>query len=238
MTSREQPFRPWESATFFEVDGVPVIEELKAHWRELAAEYERFKHLQTPYGLDEFYTGSWLTGAFRSHPLELAAMTMDAKRAAVRSWFADGGSQASDAEIDSTYTKLWNMREKRNRASCPLLTSILEPLYPESCITYLYSTMVPGTRISPHCGMNSDCVRVHLCLKEADNCWLNVRDEQRTWRNGQAWAFDDSSLHSAEHRGATDRAVLIVDFRKDAMERDLRELAARQASPLEARGQA
>jgi aspartyl/asparaginyl beta-hydroxylase (cupin superfamily) len=226
MTSREKATRPWEHSTFFEVDGIPVVETLKSQWRELAQEYESAKNVQVPYGLDDVFTGNWLTGAFRSHPLELAAMRSDVKRAAVASWFPDGGRSATDAEVDATYEKLWEMRMKRNRARCPLLTSILEPLYPHACITYLYSTMVPGTRISPHHGMNNDCLRIHLCLKEADNCWLNVRDERRTWHNGQAWAFDDSNLHSAVHDGTADRAVLIVDFTKSYMERQFHDLAS------------
>src|SRR5690349_17260806 len=98
MHSAEQEFRPWETATFFSVDGVPLVEELKSKWRDLAAEYEQFKHMQVPYGLG-VPAGNWLTGAFRSHPLELQVMTIDAKRAAVHAWFPDGGKNVPDEQI-------------------------------------------------------------------------------------------------------------------------------------------
>jgi hypothetical protein len=227
MNNEKRDFQPWKRSAYFEVDGIPVIEQLKENWRELANEYERFKHIQIPYGLD-IYSGNWLVGAFRTEVTELNNMDIKAKRAAIGPLLPKNGEAMSDKEIEVTYEKFWEMRLKRNRNSCPLLTSILDPMYPHACLTYLYSTLEPGVEIAPHRGRNSDCLRVHVCLKEAEETWMTVEGERRTWKNGQAWGFDDALLHSVVHRGSTDRAVVIMDFPKIYIESELRKLAETQ----------
>lgn len=230
MNHRE--FTPWNTDPFFDVDGIPVIEELKRHWRELADEYERYAKNPTRYqGLYPvpIYSGTWLLGALRANEVEYTYFSSPMKRRAVRHLFPNGFRGVANDVIDTAYRELMEEQKTRNRALCPLLVEILEPLYPDFCTSYMYSTMHPGVRLSPHCGRDSGNVRIHVCIKEGDDCWLEVLDERRTWQNGQALAFDDTFLHSAEHHGARDRTVIIVDFTKDYMESELRKLAPKRA---------
>ena len=57
-----------------------------------------------------------------------------------------------------------------------------------------------------------------------DGCRFRVGNEERTWRKGEAWVFDDTIEHEAWNRSDQDRVVLIFDVWNpflDATERDL-----------------
>jgi len=220
--------RPWEYAPFFEVDGVPIIERLKHNWSALVEEFDRYQNNsergQFPYFL-KVYSGTWLTGGFRSNWVERSYMSMDMKRAIVRHRFCGKLDGVTEERIEAAFLEIWEEGLLLNRSLCPLLTSILDPLYPDAVATYSYSTMRPGLRIEPHRGVDDGNLRIHMCLREADNCFLTVRGQRRTWRNAQVWGFDDTETHSAQHGGAVDRTVIIVDFKKTYVAAELQKLA-------------
>ena len=235
-------FRPWETAPFFGLDGLPVIEALKRSWRELAEEYDRYHRIpdrdEKPYPLG-IYQGDWRLTPFRSNQTERSYLPIEVQRAVIQasSWRprSSHARPAHAREMDEAAIRLaFNERAsqamERNRARCPLLANILEPLYPHACASYSYSRMEPGVELALHRGRDSGIIRAHCCLHGADGCSLSVLNRRRGWKAGEVWAFDDALPHSAEHHGDRDRVVVIIDLEKKYVEAELKKLTPSQGA--------
>lgn len=78
---------------------------------------------------------------------------------------------------------------------------------PEIC----FSILAPGTHIKPHHGVTNTRVVVHLPLVVPEGCTLTVGGDERHWREGEAWAFDDTFLHEARNDSGQTRVILLMD---------------------------
>jgi len=88
----------------------------------------------------------------------------------------------------------------------------------------LFSRLTPGARIPPHHGLINTRLICHLALIAPPGNRLRVGNDVREWREGQAWAFDDTIEHEASNDSGLDRTVLIFDVWKPELttgERDL-----------------
>ena len=74
-----------------------------------------------------------------------------------------------------------------------------------------FSILKAGKMIPPHTGVTNVRAIVHLPLIVPDGCGFRVGGETRQWREGEAFAFDDTIEHEAWNRSDQDRAVLILD---------------------------
>ncbi|WP_082524837.1 aspartyl/asparaginyl beta-hydroxylase domain-containing protein [Pseudorhodoferax sp. Leaf274] len=110
---------------------------------------------------------------------------------------------------------LYNFGEKisENCALCPQTTKLVESV--PGMVSAGFSSMAPGTHITPHKGYTSQVLRCHLGLVTNDDCALRVGAQERGWTPGSCFVFDDTVEHEAWNRGATTRIVLIVDFKRD-----------------------
>ncbi|CAK9053512.1 Aspartyl/asparaginyl beta-hydroxylase (Aspartate beta-hydroxylase) (ASP beta-hydroxylase) (Peptide-aspartate beta-dioxygenase) [Durusdinium trenchii] len=70
--------------------------------------------------------------------------------------------------------------------------------------------MSPGTRILLHTGGCNARLNLSLGLMGCSDSFITVAQEERRWRDGQLFAFDDSCDHAARHDGPEDRWVLTV----------------------------
>ena len=74
-----------------------------------------------------------------------------------------------------------------------------------------FSVLRPGTRIRPHAGPTNARLRVHLCLRELaagpEAATLRVGGVARHWREGAAFAFDESFEHEVETAAAAAAAA-------------------------------
>lgn len=77
--------------------------------------------------------------------------------------------------------------------------------------TVIFSILKPGTRIPPHSGITNSRAVVHLPLIVPDRCGFRVGATIKEWREGQAWAFDDTIEHEAWNDSGNARAILIID---------------------------
>ena len=75
----------------------------------------------------------------------------------------------------------------------------------------MFSILKPGAVIPPHTGVTNIRAVVHLPLVVPPGCGFRVGAETREWREGVAWAFDDTIEHEAWNRSSSPRAILIVD---------------------------
>ena len=82
---------------------------------------------------------------------------------------------------------------------------------PKRTPSILFSKLAAGAHIPPHTGMLNTRLICHLPLIVPEGCVFRVGNEERTWVEGKAWAFDDTIEHEAWNRSAQDRYILIFD---------------------------
>lgn len=112
---------------------------------------------------------------------------------------------------------LWEdgVRNDAHCARCPATAAAAErvPLLdiPGKGPTVMFSVLQPKTTIPAHTGSTNARTTVHLPLVVPDGCRFRVGGETREWREGEAWAFDDTIEHEAWNDSPHPRAILIVD---------------------------
>lgn len=122
-----------------------------------------------------------------------------------------------DHSLDWSSLHLWREGRRIDEACAraPKTVALLESL-PLACIpnrapTVFFSVLKAGKHIPPHTGVTNTRAIIHLPLIVPDGCAFRVGGEVRAWREGEAFAFDDTIEHEAWNRSAQDRAVLILD---------------------------
>jgi aspartyl/asparaginyl beta-hydroxylase (cupin superfamily) len=112
---------------------------------------------------------------------------------------------------------LWRDGE-RIEAACvraPKTAEIIERLplagVPGRAPNVFFSILQAGKHIPPHTGVTNTRAIIHLPLIVPPGCTFRVGGEMREWREGEAFAFDDTIEHEAWNRSDQDRAVLILD---------------------------
>jgi len=103
-----------------------------------------------------------------------------------------------------------------NAAQCPKTLAALEDV-PLARIegrtpSILFSLLKPGTHIAPHAGFLNCRLICHLPLIVPPGCRLRVGNDEREWRQGEAWVFDDTIEHEAWNSSDQTRVVLIFDI--------------------------
>jgi aspartyl/asparaginyl beta-hydroxylase (cupin superfamily) len=112
---------------------------------------------------------------------------------------------------------LWKEGERIEGACAraPRTVSIVERLplarIPGRAPTVFFSILEAGKHIPPHTGVTNTRTIIHLPLVVPPGCSFRVGGETRDWREGEAFAFDDTIEHEAWNRSDRDRAVLILD---------------------------
>ena len=100
-------------------------------------------------------------------------------------------------------------------ARAPKTAKIVEKLplagIPGRAPTVFFSILEAGKHIPPHTGVTNTRTIIHLPLIVPPGCTFRVGGETREWREGEAFAFDDTIEHEAWTRSDKDRAVLILD---------------------------
>lgn len=100
-------------------------------------------------------------------------------------------------------------------ARAPKTAAIVEKLpladIPGRAPTVFFSILQAGKHIPPHTGVTNTRTIIHLPLIVPPGCEFRVGGETRPWREGEAFAFDDTIEHEAWNRSNQDRAVLILD---------------------------
>ena len=117
-------------------------------------------------------------------------------------------------------------KKEENCALAPQTTKIIEsiPEFMSGCgLCYAYfSSLKPGTWITPHFGPANIRLRVHLGLEipedptspEVEPCVMVVANEARKWKDGECMLFDDSYLHEVrfpDEKANRSRVILLVD---------------------------
>jgi aspartyl/asparaginyl beta-hydroxylase (cupin superfamily) len=112
---------------------------------------------------------------------------------------------------------LWKDGERIDSACAlaPKTAALIERLplagVPGRAPNVFFSILQAGKHIPPHTGVTNTRTIIHLPLTVPPGCTFRVGGETREWREGEAFAFDDTIEHEAWNRSDQDRAVLILD---------------------------
>ncbi len=111
---------------------------------------------------------------------------------------------------------MWNDNDEAH-ALCPALSAIIRR-NPKLIATAGFSILNPGTVIYPHEGYQESVLRCHLGIQVPEgDCHLRVNGELLTWKNGEAFVFDDTYTHEAWNLTGKRRIVLLVDLQRDLL---------------------
>lgn len=80
------------------------------------------------------------------------------------------------------------------------------------CPNVVFSALSPHTEIPPHNGETNARLIAHLPLIVPDNCVFKVGFDERPWRKGEIFAFDDSLEHAAYNNSDELRVVILFDI--------------------------
>jgi aspartate beta-hydroxylase len=122
-----------------------------------------------------------------------------------------------DHSPDWSALHLWRDGERidavcqRTPRTAELVESLPLAHIPGRAPAVFFSILKAGKTIPPHTGVTNIRTIVHLPLIVPDDCGFRVGGETRQWREGEAFAFDDTIEHEAWNRSPHDRAVLILD---------------------------
>jgi aspartyl/asparaginyl beta-hydroxylase (cupin superfamily) len=100
---------------------------------------------------------------------------------------------------------------KRCPATIAALAGVPRAEIPGRAPSAFFSILQPRTRIPPHTGVSNTRAIIHLPLIVPEGCGFRVGGETRLWREGEAFAFDDTIEHEAWNESNSLRAVLIFD---------------------------
>jgi len=122
-----------------------------------------------------------------------------------------------DRSSDWSALHLWRDGERIDAvcAQAPRTAELVESLplaqIPGRAPAVFFSILKAGKTIPPHTGVTNIRTIIHLPLIVPDDCGFRVGGETRQWREGEAFAFDDTIEHEAWNRSDRDRALLILD---------------------------
>ncbi len=173
----------------------------------------------------------------------------DAIRAEALAMLADGGAAirpyvrmdkgtpdnkwtALDGSLDWSACFLWEYGIRNDAVChlCPETAAVLD-LAPQNRVagkapSAFFSILKPGAHIPAHTGVTNTRAIIHLPLVVPDGCRFRVGGETREWREGEAFAFDDTIEHEAWNDSGKPRVVLIFDVWNPHLTPDEQDLLA------------
>ncbi|CAN5272345.1 hypothetical protein BH10PSE12_BH10PSE12_09260 [soil metagenome] len=148
---------------------------------------------------------------------------LDRQSAAVRPYvLQDSGMPQNkwsplDGSLDWGACFLWEYGVRNDAVCvlCPETAAALEALprndIPNRAPSAFFSLLRPHTRLPAHTGVTNSRAIIHLPLIVPEGCGFRVGNETRQWREGEAFAFDDTIEHEAWNDSEDLRVVLIFD---------------------------
>lgn len=152
----------------------------------------------------------------------------------------DSQGMASNADWSALF--LWKDGEeqpnmaRRCRRTLEALAEVPLCRVPGRTPSILFSRLKAGARIPPHHGLINTRLICHLPLIAPSGSRFRVGNDVREWKEGQAWAFDDTIEHEAANDSGQDRTILIFDVWKPEVTEEERALVSAMFQAIDGYG--
>src|ERR1700741_5311238 len=100
------------------------------------------------------------------------------------------------------------------RALCPKTVELLNSI--PTVHGAMFAMLPPGGKLGAHCDPFAGSLRYHLGLvtPNSDKCRILVDGVECVWRDGEAFMFDETFIHSAENATDVNRIILFCDVER------------------------
>jgi beta-hydroxylase len=100
------------------------------------------------------------------------------------------------------------------RALCPKTVELLNSI--PTVHGAMFAMLPPGGKLGAHRDPFAGSLRYHLGLvtPNSDKCRILVDGQQCVWRDGEAFMFDETFIHSAENATDVNRIILFCDVER------------------------
>ena len=214
-----------------EFNSNPFTDHLKQNWQGIRDEYYWYlkkhgimnednvitqkklqDHNPLPNSNDNLYTKEWTSDGFFVRPNILCE-----------------DQQARIHWSDEPY------RMKPEIYECPNILHIYET-WKEHLGSIVFNISYPGSTLNHHYGVDSQYIRMHVCIKTEEHCTFDVENYRRSWKDGDVFGFDDANwFHGTNHspEGKHERIILLVDIAKTLVKSWAKTWPVRDSRPLE-----
>ncbi|MDX1454039.1 MAG: aspartyl/asparaginyl beta-hydroxylase domain-containing protein [Gammaproteobacteria bacterium] len=109
------------------------------------------------------------------------------------------------------YLKWYGYTHHSGQRSCPRTVELLEGI--SSVKGALFTLLPPGGKLRRHSDPFACSLRYHLGLAtpNSDDCWIEVDGQKYSWRDGEAFLFDETYVHHAANETDQYRLILMCD---------------------------
>ncbi len=112
--------------------------------------------------------------------------------------------------------KTWNIELYENHQYFPKTLQIINSI--PSLVSASFNLLEPKGHIVPHCGDTNGIFRCHLGLSipaEIPHCGFRVKNEWRSWKEGELLIFTDANNHEAINLSDNNRYIFLFDIVRD-----------------------
>lgn len=112
------------------------------------------------------------------------------------------------------YLKWYGYTYKSASASCPKTLEILAR-FPDIKAA-MFAVLPARSLLTPHADPLGCSLRYHMGLSTPNSpqCFINVDGEEKAWRDGHAFVFDETYLHFVRNDTDSPRLILMCDVRR------------------------
>ena len=112
--------------------------------------------------------------------------------------------------------KTWNVEVYENHIFFPKTLKIIKSV--PSIVSASFNSLASKGHIVPHCGDTNGIFRCHLGLSipsEIPECGFRVKQEWRSWKEGELLVFADANNHEAINMSDQNRFIFLFDVVRD-----------------------
>ena len=112
--------------------------------------------------------------------------------------------------------KTWNIELYENHKYFPNTLRVIQSI--PSLVSASFNLLEPKGHIVPHCGDTNGIFRCHLGLSipaEIPKCGFRVKEDWRSWTEGELLVFTDANNHEAINLSDDNRFIFLFDIIRD-----------------------